>query len=164
MLGFNKIGTLEEIVETVRSRHAAGRRIVLTNGCFDLFHAGHVLYLQAARDLGDVLVVAVNSDRAVRELKGPGRPLCPERSRCAVLAALECVDYVTVFDEASATAVIRAFAPDVWVKGGDLSLETIPADQRQALEEMGAEIVFLPLLGGHSTSALIERARERAAV
>lgn len=161
MKGLSKIASLEKTLERVEARRQACRQIVLTNGCFDWFHAGHVLYLQAARELGDILVVAVNSDRAVRELKGEGRPLCSEWARCHVLAGLECVSYVTVFDDVSATAVIRAFAPDVWVKGGDLSLETIPQDQRQALEEMGTEIRFVPVLEGYSTTALVQKAREQ---
>ena len=144
----------------MKYRRSAGRKIVLTNGCFDLFHAGHALYLQAARELGDLLVVAVNSDRAVAELKGPGRPLCSQEARCQVLAGMLCVDYITVFDDADATDTICRLAPDVWAKGGDLNLDTIPPQQRAILEEMGTEIVFLPLLEGYSTTALVEKARE----
>lgn len=157
-----KIRDMDNLVATVKHRRSAGNRIVLTNGCFDLFHAGHALYLQAARNLGDLLVVAVNSDRAVAELKGPDRPLCSQEARCQVLAGMLCVDYITVFDDADATETIRRINPDVWCKGGDLSLDTIPPRQRAALEEMGVEIRFLPLLEGYSTTALVRKAREGA--
>jgi len=136
-----------------------GTRIVLTNGCFDLLHVGHVRYLQQARTLGDILVVAVNSDRSVAELKGPGRPWLCLDDRVEMLAGLTCVDVVVPFDELRVTRVIEALRPATWVKGGDYTLETIDPGERAALEACGAEIVFMPLVEGRSTTGLIERIR-----
>ena len=136
-------------------------RLVFTNGCFDLLHPGHVECLSRARELGDVLLVAVNSDASVRRLgKGPGRPLVDERSRAEVVAALECVDLVTVFDEDTPREVVAALQPDVLVKGGDYSEEEVAG--ARTVRASGGEVVIVPLLPGHSTSRLVER-MERAA-
>jgi rfaE bifunctional protein nucleotidyltransferase chain/domain len=134
---------------------------VLTNGCFDLLHAGHVAYLQRARELGDVLVVGLNSDASVRALKGPGRPVTDELSRAAILAALECVDYVTIFDEPTASALLEELQPDVYVKGGDYSLETLP--EAPVAQRLGCAIHFVPLVAGLSTTAILQRLRQGAA-
>ena len=140
----------------VRDRlDAAGQRIVFTNGCFDLLHAGHVRYLQQARGLGDALVVGLNSDRSVRELKGEGRPLNPQDDRAEVLAALGCVDYVVVFDGKRATDLLRTVRPHVYAKGGDYTPDSLDPEERGALEVCGADIKILPLVPGRSTTALV---------
>ena len=136
---------------------AAGRRLVFTNGCFDLLHAGHVRYLRQARALGDALAVGLNSDRSVRELKGAGRPLNPQEDRAEVLCALGCVDYVVIFDSPRATGVLRAVRPHVYAKGGDYTPDSLDAEERAALQAGGAEIRILPLVPGRSTTALLER-------
>ena len=133
----------------------AGRRIAFTNGCFDLLHAGHVQYLDRIRRLADVLVVGINSDRSMRRLKGAGRPLVPQRDRARVLAALRSVAYVTVFDEATPLALIRAVRPDVLVKGADWAADRIVG--ADVVRRAGGRVVRIPLLIGHSTSRLIER-------
>lgn len=135
----------------------AGRRLVLTNGCFDLLHTGHVRYLQQARALGDALLVAVNSDCSVRELKGPTRPLNSEQDRAEVLAALRCVDHVTIFDELRVTDVIRKLQPAIYAKGGDYTIETLDATESKALRACGTEVKILPLVPGRSTTRLIDK-------
>ena len=134
---------------------AEGRRLVFTNGCFDLLHAGHVRYLQQARALGDALVVGLNSDRSVRELKGEGRPLNVQDDRAEVLAALGCVDYVVIFDGQRATELLRAVRPHIYAKGGDYTRDSLDAEERGALEACGAKIEILPLVPGRSTTALL---------
>jgi rfaE bifunctional protein nucleotidyltransferase chain/domain len=134
-----------------------GRRIVATNGCFDLLHYGHVSYLQRAKQLGDLLIVGLNSDRSCRQLKGPGRPLVPERQRAAVLAALACVDAVVIFREKRAHRFLAAIKPDVYVKGGDYRPETLDPTERAALA--GAKIRILPFVPGFSTTGLIQKIR-----
>jgi rfaE bifunctional protein nucleotidyltransferase chain/domain len=135
----------------------AGRRLVFTNGCFDLLHAGHVRYLRQARALGDALAVGLNSDRSVRELKGEGRPVNPQEDRAEVLAALGCVDYVVIFDGKRATDLLRKVRPHVYAKGGDYTPESLDAGERAALAEAGAEIRILPLVPGRSTTAVLAR-------
>jgi rfaE bifunctional protein nucleotidyltransferase chain/domain len=135
----------------------AGRRVVLTNGCFDLLHAGHVRLLEAARAEGDVLVVALNSDASVRRSKGGGRPLVPESERAEALDALEAVDYVVVYDEDTPAETIAALLPDVLVKGADWAYDAIVG--RELVEAAGGRVVRVPLLAGRSTSGLVERAR-----
>jgi D-beta-D-heptose 7-phosphate kinase/D-beta-D-heptose 1-phosphate adenosyltransferase len=135
----------------------AGRKLVVTNGCFDILHLGHVTYLQQARDQGDALLVGVSSDASVRALKGPGRPLNGEFERAAVLAALESVDAVYIFPQVDARAFLQAVGPDIYVKGGDYTLETINQDERCLLEKLGVKIVILPAVPGVSTTALLQR-------
>jgi len=135
--------------------HSSGKRLVFTNGCFDLLHAGHVRYLQQARALGDALVVGLNGDRSVRELKGEGRPLNPQDDRAEVLAALGCVDFVVIFEGKRATELLRAVRPHVYAKGGDYTPESLDAGERGALEECAAEIRILPLVPGRSTTTLV---------
>ncbi|MFL6230499.1 MAG: D-glycero-beta-D-manno-heptose 1-phosphate adenylyltransferase [Pyrinomonadaceae bacterium] len=140
----------------VRARlREAGRRLVFTNGCFDLLHVGHVRYLQQARALGDALIVAINSDRAVRELKGAGRPVMSQGERAEVLAALEAVSYVTVFDELSPRALIARLLPDVLAKGGDYALDEIHG--REEVEAAGGRVVALPFVAGASTTDIIRK-------
>jgi len=134
-----------------------GNRLVVTNGCFDLLHVGHVRYLQAARALGDALAVGVNGDASVRALKGEGRPLNHAQDRAEVLAALECVDYVTIFQEVRATKFLETIRPAIYAKGGDYQPETLDAEERAILEKVGAEIRIIPFEQGYSTSTLIER-------
>lgn len=146
-----------EAAELVARWQSAGERVVFTNGCFDLIHAGHVRYLQAARDLGDRLIVGLNSDRSVRELKGAGRPISPERERAEVLAALRSVDAVLVFDERTATETLLALRPDVYAKGGDYTPDSLP--ETPAAREVGATIEILAFHEGRSTTQLIETIR-----
>jgi rfaE bifunctional protein nucleotidyltransferase chain/domain len=149
---------LEPVLGQLRRDRRAGRRIVFTNGCFDLLHAGHVGCLQQARDLGDVLVVAVNSDRSVRRLKGPGRPVNPEDDRMRVLAGLRCVDHVVRFDDDTPDALIATIRPDVYVKGGDYAADELP--ERRLVESYGGRVVALSFLPGRSTSEMIARIRQ----
>lgn len=137
----------------------AGRRLVVTNGCFDLLHVGHVTYLEAARRLGDALLVGLNSDQSVRALKGAGRPLNPEADRAAVLAALESVTAVCVFGETTAVQFLADAQPDIYVKGGDYTPDTINQEERHVVEAAGGRIVILPAVPGKSTTALLARWR-----
>ena len=139
----------------------AGQRLVFTNGCFDLLHAGHVRYLQQARELGHALAVGLNSDRSVRELKGAGRPINAEGDRAEVVAALGCVDYVVIFDGKRATDILRAVRPHVYAKGGDYTPESLDPDERAVLAAADAEVRILPLVPGRSTTAALERMRRR---
>jgi D-glycero-beta-D-manno-heptose 1-phosphate adenylyltransferase len=150
-----KILSLDELAIEREQAGRQGRRIVFTNGCFDLLHPGHVRYLQQARALGDALIVALNSDRSVRELKGPSRPILDETERAEVMAALGCVDYVTIFDDPTPQRVIARLLPDVLVKGGDWSLDTIVG--REEVEAAGGRVLSLPFVAGCSTSEVIAR-------
>src|SRR6267143_4356151 len=134
------------------SLRSEGRKLVLTNGCFDLLHVGHVRYLQAARALGDALAVAINGDDSVRLLKGEGRPLNTESDRAEIVAALECVDYAVLFPEVRVTRLIEKVRPSIYVKGGDYTPATLHPEERAALEKIGAEIQILPFEPGYSTS------------
>lgn len=136
-----------------------GKRLVLTNGVFDLLHVGHVRYLEQARALGDALLVAVNGDDSVRKLKGPERPINPEQERAEVLAALGCVDAVTIFSEMRVTGLIRAVRPQVYAKGGDYTVDSLDPEERSALDAAGAEIRILALVPGKSTTGTIEKWR-----
>jgi rfaE bifunctional protein nucleotidyltransferase chain/domain len=137
-----------------------GQRLVFTNGVFDLLHVGHVRYLQAARALGEALVVAVNGDASVRALKGPSRPVNAEEDRAEVLAALGCVDFVTVFHTERVTDLVREIRPQVYAKGGDYTIASLDAGERGALEEVGAEIRILPLVPGKSTTAMLAKSKQ----
>jgi D-beta-D-heptose 7-phosphate kinase/D-beta-D-heptose 1-phosphate adenosyltransferase len=147
--------TWEEASEFRRACLARGERVVFTNGCFDLLHAGHVRYLNAARAMGDRLVVGLNSDGSVRRLKGPSRPVTPEGERAEILTALAAVDAVVVFGEDTPLELIRLLRPDVLVKGGDWSPEAIVG--KAEVEAGGGTVASLPLLGGRSTTRLLER-------
>ena len=153
--------TLEQaILRFARGKHN-GKRIVFTNGCFDLLHPGHIRTLGAARKLGDALIVGLNSDASVRRLKGPGRPVLPEQERAEILAALECVDAVVIFNEPTPREIIAALLPDVLVKGGDW-----PGDQivgREEVEAAGGRVVSVAVAPGYSTSALLQKIRDSAA-
>jgi D-beta-D-heptose 7-phosphate kinase/D-beta-D-heptose 1-phosphate adenosyltransferase len=150
--------TLEEAILRFGREKRAGRRVIFTNGCFDLLHPGHLRGFDLARELGDVLIVGLNSDASVRQLKGPGRPVIPEHERAEILAALESVDAVVVFDELTPREVISRLLPDVLVKGGDW-----PGDQivgREEVEAAGGRVVSVPLVPGYSTSAILQKIRE----
>jgi rfaE bifunctional protein nucleotidyltransferase chain/domain len=152
-----KLKTAGELAVIRQQMAARGQKLVLTNGCFDLLHAGHVRYLQGARALGEALVVALNGDDSVRALKGPQRPINDERDRAEVLAALACVDFVTIFREPRVTEVIAKVKPHIYAKGGDYTPETLDPGERAALEAAGADIKILPLVPGKSTTGLIEK-------
>ena len=150
-----RILSLDALLGVRRDLRAAGKTMVFTNGVFDLVHVGHVRYLAAARALGDALVVAINSDRAVYELKGEGRPVINETERAEVLAAMRQVDYVTIFDDLSPRSLIAELLPDLLVKGGDYGLDEIHG--REEVEAAGGKVVALPFVDGASTSVIIER-------
>jgi len=154
-----KILSAGEMALVSEKLRAQGQRLVLTNGCFDLLHPGHVRYLQAARGLGDALAVAINGDQSVRELKGEGRPLNRENDRAEVVAALGCVDHVVVFPELRATRLLEEVRPSIYVKGGDYTRASLDQEEQAVLEKIGAEIRILPFEPGHSTSELVEKMR-----
>jgi len=145
----------EDAVAFAEAQRAAGHRIVFTNGVFDLLHPGHVRYLQQARTLGDVLILAINADRSVRANKGPARPITPEQERAEILGALECVDAVTIFDEETPFEIIRALQPDVLVKGADWAHDAIVG--RDIVEARGGTVVRIPVEQGHSTTSILAR-------
>jgi rfaE bifunctional protein nucleotidyltransferase chain/domain len=150
-----KILEKDALIQERQRLRSNGKRVVFTNGCFDLLHPGHVRYLREARSLGDSLVVALNSDRSVRMLKGEGRPILNEKERAEVIAALETVDYVVIFDEETPRELIADLLPDVLVKGGDWGLEEIIG--REEVEAAGGTVRSLPYIEGSSTSEIIER-------
>jgi len=151
----DKIVTWENLPAWRAARRAEGKRLVVTNGCFDLLHLGHVIYLEAARQLGDALLIGVNGDASVRQLKGDTRPVNAEADRAAVLAALQCVDGACIFTEKTATRFLATAQPDVYVKGGDYTLDTVNQDERRAVEQGGGRMVILPFVPGKSTTALL---------
>lgn len=152
-----KIIAWEQLPAWRTAIRASGKRLVVTNGCFDLLHLGHVTYLETARAQGDALLVGVNSDAAVRQLKGPGRPVTPEGDRAAVLAALESVNGACIFAEATATRFLAAARPDIYVKGGDYTLDTLNQDERRTVEQAGGKIVIIPFVPGKSTTATLKK-------
>ncbi len=154
-----KVKSLAAVVRAVRRAQTEGRRVVFTNGCFDLLHRGHIRYLERARTLGDLLVVAINSDASVRRLKGPGRPVVPAASRAEVLAALAAVNLVLIFAEPDPARVIRAVQPDVLVKGGDWPVDQIVG--ADVVRARGGLVRSLPYVEGFSTTALIRRLARR---
>ena len=153
----SKVLSLEDLLRERQSLRARGKVVVFTNGVFDLLHVGHVRYLAQARALGDALIVAINSDRCVRELKGNHRPIIEQGERAEILAALRDISYVTIIDQISPRALISQVVPDVLVKGGDYSLDEIHG--REEVEAAGGRVVSLPFVEGESSSALIERMR-----
>ena len=152
----DKILSLNAAVRRCRALQQRGQRVVLTNGCFDLLHIGHLRCLRKARELGEVLVVAINSDDSVRALKGPGRPIVPEAERVEVIASLDCVDYVTVFQESTAARLVAELRPDIYVKGGDYGPGRCSMPEAQVVAEYGATAVFLEYVPGTSTTGIIE--------
>ena len=155
----DKILSIEEMLIERTRFHDSGQRLVFTNGVFDLLHVGHVRYLAQARELGEALVVAVNSDRSVRALKGPERPVFSQDERAEILAALRNVDYVVIFDNVSPRSFISQLLPDVLVKGGDYRLDQI--DGREEVEAVGGTVITLPFVDGSSTTSLIQRIKKK---
>ncbi|MFH1545581.1 MAG: D-glycero-beta-D-manno-heptose 1-phosphate adenylyltransferase [archaeon] len=152
-----KVKDLSELKEIVSKLKKQGKKIVTTNGCFDLLHVGHVIYLEKAREFGDVLIVGINSDESVKKLKGKMRPLMPERERSGIIAALESVNYVFVFDESNPIKFIEELKPDFHVKGGDYREEEII--EKKAIEENGGKLVLLDEVDNASTSNIIKKIR-----
>ena len=153
----DKIIAWEKLPEWRKKFRAAGKKLVVTNGCFDILHLGHVTYLENARNFGDALLVGVNGDDAARQLKGAGRPVNSETDRAAVLAALKSVNGVCIFVEKTATKFLAAAQPDIYVKGGDYTLGTLNQDERRAVENFGGKIVIVPFVPGKSTTSLLEK-------
>ncbi len=161
----SKYYTRDELATIVHHRQQIGERGVFTNGCFDLIHLGHVRYLREARTRGDFLVLALNSDASTRRLKGPGRPYVPELERAEILAALSCIDYVTIFDEPTASPLVALLHPAIYIKGGDYAstqdgdpdLSRLP--EAQVVQKYGGSVQLIPYLPGHSTTALIAKIR-----
>lgn len=147
---------IEKFCEVLRK---GGKQVVFTNGCFDILHAGHVRYLEKARALGDCLVLGLNSDASVRRLKGPSRPVNREEDRAEVVGALKSVDYVTVFDEPTASELIALVKPAVYAKGGDYTLDTLP--EAKIVQSYGGEVAFIDLVEGRSTTNIIEKIKEQ---
>jgi D-beta-D-heptose 7-phosphate kinase/D-beta-D-heptose 1-phosphate adenosyltransferase len=158
--GGNKVIEADDLASIVADHRYAGRRIVFTNGCFDIVHRGHVTYLSQAKAQGDVLVVGLNSDASTRRLKGAGRPVNTFEDRAQVLAALSCVDHVVGFEEDTPEGLLRRIAPDIVVKGGDYSRETLP--EAELVEALGGEVRFMSYLEGASTTRLIDQIRSQA--
>ncbi len=153
----DKIIAWDRLPEWRRAFRASGKKLVVTNGCFDILHPGHVTYLESARVLGDALLVGVNGDNSARELKGARRPVNSENDRALVIAALESVNGVCIFTEKTATKFLERAQPDVYVKGGDYTLETLNQEERRTVEQAGGKIVIIPLMPGKSTTALLEK-------
>ena len=150
-----KILSMQALARRVAAAHASHRRVVFTNGCYDLIHAGHVQLLERAKSLGDLLIIGINSDRSVRGLKGSGRPVVAERDRARLLAALAAVDYVTIFDQPSPQQLIERLKPDVLVKGADWNAAQIVG--KDVVQQRGGRVVRIPLRRGYSTTNLIKR-------
>lgn len=165
----SKIRTMDALQRIAAQMHAGGKRLVFTNGCFELLHVGHIRYLQASRALGDALVVGLNSDTSVRALKGAPRPIVPQAERAELLAALGCVDYVVIFGELTAERLVAALKPDIYVKGGDYAAAKAalagkegaatavkPAPEMAVVQQYGGQVVVVPFSTGHSTTTLID--------
>ncbi len=160
----DKVVPLEKLQQRAKALRTAGKKLVATNGCFDLLHVGHVRYLNGARALGDALIVGINGDESVRELKGRGRPVNNQNDRAEIIAALGCVDLVAIFPELRATRFLERAtrflelaAPNIYVKGGDYNADTLNSDEREVLRKIGAKIDIVPLERGFSTSDLVKR-------
>ena len=157
-----RIHSRAEAADLALRLRTPGRRIVMTNGVFDLLHVGHLRYLEAARQLGDALFVGLNSDVSTQAIKGPTRPIVPEQERAELLAGLHCVDAVVIFGEITASALVEAIRPDIWVKGGDYGslAEALPRlPEAATVQRLGGEVRLLPFVEGRSTSLLVERIR-----
>lgn len=150
----SKIRNISELQGLIAHAQAAGRRVVFGNGCFDLVHVGHIRYLQGARALGDLLVVGINSDTSVRALKGPGRPLQPERERAEIIGSLECVDYLVIFDEPTVERLLLALKPDIHAKGTDYTSESVP--ERDTVRSFGGQVAIVGDPKEHSSRDMIE--------
>ncbi len=153
-----KIIAAEALQRVVAGLQAEGKRVVWTNGCFDLLHAGHVTYLLRASEEGDALVIGLNSDASVRENKGPGRPVVGEQDRALVLSALGCVDYIVIFPDKTPMPLLERLRPDVYAKGGDYTIDTIVQEERRLVEGHGGRIALIPGVEGKSSTRIIEKA------
>ncbi len=153
----DKLKTLDELVALVQDLKQQGKRVVWTNGCFDILHAGHVTYLQEAACLGDVLVIGLNTDASVQANKGPSRPIVNENDRALLMAALECVDLLTLISDKTMARILGRLKPDVFVKGGDYTLDTLDQEERRTVEAYGGQIALIPMVPGKSTTALIQK-------
>jgi len=151
-----EVVTAEKLVEILKDLKQKNKKIVTTNGCFDILHVGHVRYLKQAKNLGNVLIIGLNTDKSVKSIKGPKRPLNSENDRAEVLASLECVDYVVLFDEDTPDRLLDKIKPDIHAKGGDYNIDTLP--EANIIIKNGGKVVFVPLVEGKSTTALIEKA------
>lgn len=160
----NKWLSLEDAVTVREEQRQAGQSMVMTNGCFDLLHVGHISYLQESRKLGDKLWVLINSDESVRALKGPTRPIESEAERAYCLAALSCVDYIVVFNNPRLIAEIEQLQPDIYTKAGDYTLDTLHQGERAAFDAAGTQIRFLPFLEGFSTTKMIEKINKAGSI
>jgi D-beta-D-heptose 7-phosphate kinase/D-beta-D-heptose 1-phosphate adenosyltransferase len=155
-----KTKSVADLKPVIKRLQAEGKTVVWTNGCFDILHVGHVMYLEKAAREGDILVVGLNSDESVRRLKGPNRPIVPENERAFVLAALECVSFVTVFSEPTPAEILQSLHPDVYAKGGDYTIDTIVQEERRIVEGYGGRIAIISGLEGRSTTAIIDKILE----
>ena len=155
----NKLTRLDELTEIAKRFKKEGKKIIFTNGCFDLLHLGHIRYLKEAKRLGDILIVGLNSDNSVISLKGPNRPLVKEEARAEILSALEMVDYIVIFDELTPKNLIDRIIPNVLVKGGDWRKEEVVG--RNIVEAQGGKVVIIPEVRGYSTSTLIKKIRSQ---
>jgi len=152
-----KIVSWDNLPEWRSNLRKSGKQLVVTNGCFDLLHLGHVTYLESGRNLGGALLVGLNGDQSVRQLKGEGRPVNSETDRAAVLAALESVDGVCIFSERTATRFLAAAQPDIYLKGGDYTLDTLNQEERRTVEKAGGKVVIIPFVPGKSTTELLKK-------
>ncbi len=152
-----KLLTWEQVPAWRASLRDSGKKLVVTNGCFDLLHLGHVVYLEEARNLGDALLVGLNGDGSVQQLKGPGRPVNSEGDRAGVLAGLEAVTGICIFPQKTAITFLKHAQPDIYVKGGDYTLDTINQEERRLVEGVGGKVVILPFVPGRSTTALLKK-------
>lgn len=159
----SKIMTITEAKQWRQELRVAGKKLVITNGCFDIIHRGHVTYLMKAREQGDVLLLAINSDYSVRKLKGPNRPITKERDRAFILACFPFIDAIIIFDSIRCDSVLKELVPDVYVKGGDYALETMDPVEKAVLIQAKSKIVFIPFLKGYSSSKIINEVRLQTA-
>ena len=153
----DKIIAWDKLPEWRAAFRATGKKLAVTNGCFDILHLGHVTYLESARSLGDALLVGLNGDDSARQLKGPGRPVNAAADRAAVLAALASVDGVCIFEEKTAVKFLAAARPDIYVKGGDYTLDTLNQEERRTIQQAGGKIAIVPPVPGKSTTALLKK-------
>ena len=158
MGSINKILPLDTIAREAETARANGQQVVFANGCFDMLHVGHVRYLQGAKDLGGILIVAINSDESVRKIKGDGRPLMPENERAEIVAALACVDYVTIFSDSTVNNLLLTIKPDVQAKGTDYTVDTVP--ERGTVKSYGGRVAIVGDPKDHSTTELIEKRKQ----
>jgi len=156
----SKIKTKEELMQIISEFKARGKKVVWTNGCFDLLHEGHVRYLKSAKKMGDLLIVGLNSDESVRKLKGPTRPIRPQEARAEILASLESTDYIVIFEETDVADIVSFLKPDIYIKASDYDLEKMNQKERKALESYGAKIVFIPIEVDISTTKILNKMQE----